>query len=71
MKPKMPLIVDERTNPNLSSLPPVGPRGLCLEIRIGGVVSRRQRGPESEVLARLKKRARLYQGLAEIKPFRT
>ncbi len=57
----------ERTKTTLASLPPVGPRGLCLEICHHGVVSQRQRGPEADLLARLKKRARLYQGLAAMK----
>ena len=68
MKPSLPLPAYERVNPNLAALPPVGPQGLCLEIRIDGVVSKSQRGPFSQVLARLKKRARIYQGLAQIDP---
>ena len=62
----MPMPVAERTKPSLASLPPVGPRGLCLDICIRGVVSQRQRGPEAAVLYRLKKRARLYHGLASM-----
>lgn len=63
----VPVPTAERTQTNFASLPPVGPRGLCLEICVHGVVSQRQRGPEADLLSRLKKRARLYQGLAAIK----
>jgi hypothetical protein len=68
MKSSLPLPAYERNQPNLATLPPVGPRGLCLEIRISGVVSQRQRGPLADVVGRLKKRARLYQGLAAMRP---
>lgn len=67
MKSSLPMPAAERKKSNFSSLPPVGPRGLCLEICVHGVVSQRQRGPEAAVLSRLKKRARLYHGLATIK----
>ena len=70
MKSSLPLPTSERTrslSQPLASLPPVGPRGLCLEIHIHGVISHRQRGPEAKILARLKKRARLYHGLATIR----
>lgn len=67
MKSSVPMPAAERTQTSLASLPPVGPRGLCLEICVHGVVSQRQRGPEADLLLRLKKRARLYQGLAAIK----
>ncbi len=68
MKPNLPKPSGERTQANLSSLPPVGPRGLCLEIRVSGVVSQRQRGPIADVVSRLKKRARLYRDLAAMNP---
>lgn len=69
MKSSLPLPAPER-KANLASLPPVGPRGLCLEICVHGLVSQRQRGPIAEVVSRLKKRARLYQGLAAMAPRR-
>jgi len=67
MKSSLPVPAAERTKTSLATLPPVGPRGLCLEICVRGVVSQRHRGPESDLLLRLKKRARLYHGLATIK----
>ena len=66
MKSNLPMPA-ERTKASFVPLPPVGPRGLCLEIDVHGVVSQRHRGPEAAVLSRLKKRARLYHDLATIK----
>ncbi len=67
MKSSLRLPTSERTQSNLSSLPPLGPRGLCFEICLNGKVSQRQRGSVAEVMARLKKRARLYEDLASIR----
>lgn len=67
MKSSLPTLAAGRTKTNLSSLPPVGPRGLCLEICVHGVISQRCRGPEATVILRLKKRARLYHDLANMK----
>lgn len=66
MKSSLPMPA-ERTKTSFASLPPVGPRGLCLEINVHGVASQRHRGPEAAVLSRLKKRARLYHDLATMK----
>ncbi len=68
MKSSLPMPAADRSKTNFSSLPPVGPRGLCLEICVHGVISQRHRGPEAAALSRLKKRARLYHGLATMKP---
>lgn len=67
MKSSLPVPASERSQANMSALPPVGPKGLCLEICVRGVVSHHPQGRESEVLARLKKRARLYYNLASIR----
>lgn len=67
MKSDLPLPAPRRAASQSAPLPPVGPRGLILQISVHGVVPQRQRGPEALLLERLKKRARLYQGLAQMK----